>query len=319
MSRSPRRNQSSAPKLAADSRAFQVSPARPQPRSSSMSPPSRVDEAVEVGRNVEAEELEVVADVPDDRELSGLEDVGEASREARAAAPSGQQDDLHAGTARSARVRGPSYGSCEALEIHIDVDVEHEFGNGDGRKRRMRPEAIGASRAVERREDARVGQRQRIRRSVGSFNERQTGIRQSAESGRGRRREIGVDDERVAIHPRESRSDRGTHPFSGIGDDFDESGYDCRIIRDHENAADRERRLDDVAEHRDCGGGSKRRGQPTLRVSAIRDHDRRHAAKVTRRSRRTRSCQGRMSPTRGRRTSACRGAPRPRQCPCDRG
>jgi len=43
---------------------------------------------------------------------------------------------------------------------------------------------------------------------------------------------------------------------AGIGDDFDESGYDCWIIRDHENAADRECRLDDVAEHRDCGSGS---------------------------------------------------------------
>ena len=71
-------------------------------------PAERVDEAVEVGRDVEAEDLDVVADVADDRELSGLEDVVEASREARAAASSGQQDDLHAGTARSARVRGPS-------------------------------------------------------------------------------------------------------------------------------------------------------------------------------------------------------------------
>ena len=40
MSRSPSRNQSSPPKLAADSSAFQVSSARPQPRSASMSPPS---------------------------------------------------------------------------------------------------------------------------------------------------------------------------------------------------------------------------------------------------------------------------------------
>ena len=71
-------------------------------------PTKRVDEAVEVGRDVEAQDLDVVADVADDRELPGLEGGVEASREACAAAPSGQQDDLHAGTARSARVLGPS-------------------------------------------------------------------------------------------------------------------------------------------------------------------------------------------------------------------
>ena len=71
-------------------------------------PAERVDEAVEIGRDVESEDLDVVTDVADDRELSGLEDRVEASRETRTAASSGQQDDLHAGTARSARVRGPS-------------------------------------------------------------------------------------------------------------------------------------------------------------------------------------------------------------------
>ena len=60
-------------------------------------PAERVDEAVEIGRDVEAEDLDVVADVADDRELAGLEDVVEASREARAAAAAGQQDDPHAG------------------------------------------------------------------------------------------------------------------------------------------------------------------------------------------------------------------------------
>ena len=71
-------------------------------------PGERVEEAVEIGRDPEAEHLDVVSDVADDREVARREHGGEAAREAGAASPSGQEDDLHACTASSARVRGPS-------------------------------------------------------------------------------------------------------------------------------------------------------------------------------------------------------------------
>ena len=77
-------------------------------------PAERVEQAVEIGRDVEPEDLDVVADVSDDRELARLEHVREAAREASAAAAAREQDDLHAGTARSARVRGPSLAASRS-------------------------------------------------------------------------------------------------------------------------------------------------------------------------------------------------------------
>ena len=68
----------------------------------------RVQQAVEVGRDVNAEELEVVADVADHGQLVRAEHSGEPAREAGASASARQQDDLHAGTARSALVLGPT-------------------------------------------------------------------------------------------------------------------------------------------------------------------------------------------------------------------
>ena len=67
MSRSPSRNQASPPSSATVASAFQVSSARPQPRSSSASAGEGVEDAVEIGRDVQAEHLEVVADVADRR------------------------------------------------------------------------------------------------------------------------------------------------------------------------------------------------------------------------------------------------------------
>ena len=67
----------------------------------------RVEQAVEIGRDVEAEDLDVVADVADHRELAGREHGCESSGEACATAAAREQDDPHAGTARSARVRAP--------------------------------------------------------------------------------------------------------------------------------------------------------------------------------------------------------------------
>ena len=101
MSRSPSMNQPSPPQARADSSACQVSPARPQPRSVSFRPGEAVEDGVEVGRDVEAEHLEVVADVADDRQLARREHVVEPGRELGAADAAGEENDLHAVRAAS--------------------------------------------------------------------------------------------------------------------------------------------------------------------------------------------------------------------------
>ena len=95
MSRSPSRNQSSPPQAAADSSVFHVS-CGPTPTALPVDQPGeRVEQAVEVGRDVEAEDLDVVADVSDYGELVLAEHAGETAREAGAAASAREEDDLH--------------------------------------------------------------------------------------------------------------------------------------------------------------------------------------------------------------------------------
>ena len=57
----------------------------------------RVDDAVEVGRDVQAEELVVVADVPDHRHLARPDEVDEAADEARAADAAREHDHFRHG------------------------------------------------------------------------------------------------------------------------------------------------------------------------------------------------------------------------------
>ena len=109
-SRSPRRNQSSPPNCATDSRAFHALVGTAPATLVVDQARKRVQEAVEVGGDVEPEDLEVVTDVADHGELARPESCGEATREAGAPAPAREQNDPHAWTARSARVRGPT--SC---------------------------------------------------------------------------------------------------------------------------------------------------------------------------------------------------------------
>jgi hypothetical protein len=53
------------------------------------------------------------------------------------------------------------------------------------------------------------------------------------------------------------------------------------IVGDDEDAPDLEGSRDDISQHRNRRRGADRRGQPPLRVAAVRDHDRRHAPKRT--------------------------------------
>ena len=62
---------------------------------------NRVDDRVEVGRDMEPEHLDVVADVSDDRDVRGRNDVHQAADEPRAANSAGEDCDLHAVTRSS--------------------------------------------------------------------------------------------------------------------------------------------------------------------------------------------------------------------------
>ena len=69
----------------------------------------RVQNGVEVGRDMEAEHLDVVADVADHRQLAGVEDVVQPTRELRASHAAGEADDPHRVMASSSSaVRDPA-------------------------------------------------------------------------------------------------------------------------------------------------------------------------------------------------------------------
>ena len=119
-------------------------PARPQPRSVVVQPGERVEDRVEVGRDVQPEHLDVVADVADHRQLARREDVVQAARELRAADAAGEEDDVH----RQARV-------TTAVRQH----------GARARGRRARPVARGR-RACRRRPRARGSRRSRSLRAA---------------------------------------------------------------------------------------------------------------------------------------------------------
>ena len=90
MSRSPSWNQvSSSPSSFAVSIAFQVSSAAAPATVLVVQVGERVEQAVEIRRDVQSEHLGVVADVADHRHFLGADQVGEAAHEARAADTTG--------------------------------------------------------------------------------------------------------------------------------------------------------------------------------------------------------------------------------------
>ncbi len=116
----------------------------------------------------------------------------------------------------------------------------------------MRAETIGASRAVQRSEESRIGQRERVRRPIRCLDEREAGTGQPPQRVRGRCGEVGVDDERMPVHQGEPRRDSRAQPVARIVDDLRERGNDRGIVCHDEHTSDGERGLDDVAEHCHC-------------------------------------------------------------------
>src|SRR5207253_1335015 len=89
-------------------------------------PREGVEDAVEVGRDVEPEHLQVVADVPDDRDVARRADLREAAHEPRPADAAGEDADPHvAGTspaiASAICVRGPTRPSSRCRSSSVST------------------------------------------------------------------------------------------------------------------------------------------------------------------------------------------------------
>ncbi len=184
-----------------------------------------VEDRVEVGGDVQAEHLEVVADVADDGQLPGREHVVEAGRELGAADAAGEEDDVHAGRLACSRSATVSTSSRRPASSEV-VDGEPEGY-------RVRPEPGGAAGAVERREHGGRREAERVRGAVGGRHDgERTCLRRGGERlqvGGLHARQIGVDDETDALHRSEPGLDGSTLAATRVGHDLD-----TELIRDRD-------------------------------------------------------------------------------------
>ena len=97
------------------------------------------------------------------------------------------------------RARPRAERQHEALEVLAGIHVGDELGDRDGRERRARPEALRAPLPVQRLEQGRIGERERVRRPVLGLDEREPCRREPPYRIRGRAGKVRVDDERVPV------------------------------------------------------------------------------------------------------------------------
>ena len=218
MSRSPSRNQSSPP---SSRYGLERVPrlVRPAPAALLVGEPGeRVEDAVEVGRDVQAEHLDVVADVADDRHARPGRRPRRAPREeARAADAAGEHDDLHARGASdssAARVRVAERGRRAARGP--PACRRRRRGSGSPRARRRRAasaRARGSARRCPARRAARTGrrgERERVRRPVGGLDERDAARAAARRAASSRSR--GVAHGRSALTTSDRRRSSGRAP-----------------------------------------------------------------------------------------------------------
>ena len=141
----------------------------------------------------------------------------------------------------------------------------------------------GAARPVQRREHARIGKRKRVGRAVGGFDEREP-------RGSRRRSAAVVTSGRSALTTSAGpltvarpASTAAPWPPPGSASSIRARWHDDGVVGHDDDPAERERGLDDVAEHRHRGGRAQLGWQTPLGVAAIGDHDRGHAEKRTHR------------------------------------
>ena len=186
----------------------------------------RVEHGVEVGRDVQAEHLEVVADVAHHGEARP-EDVVETARELCASDAAREADDLHRAIAStSARVRAPPRGPSPSRSASVSTSATR-FGSASSSKSRPSSSTCARKRAravrpVERPEDLGVRQSQSVRPSVGRRDERDPAEPrrhgEGGEVGRAHAREIRVDDQADAVDALERGCDRRALALAGVVD-----------------------------------------------------------------------------------------------------
>ena len=185
----------------------------------------------------------------------------------------------------------------------------------------MSTETVGASRAVERREDARVGKRERVRGSIRapptSASPASANCRRAAGVTAGRSALTTSACPSMRARPAATAAPRpepGSTTTSAPGGTTVGSSVTTRT-RPTASAASTTSPSIATANAARTEAGRRRFASPRYGITMA----------GTRRSvlrRRSRTCcrrRGRRSPTRGRRTSASREAPRPRRDPCGRG
>ena len=135
-------------------------------------PGQAVQDGVEVGRDVEAEHLEIVTDVADHRELTRSEHVVQPRRELRTADAAGEQDDVPHTRARPSRVestqgRASAAGTGKPQKVRRAVSTSCPSSGDRDIGEPARPlNASGAARPVERLEHLGDGKRERVGGSV---------------------------------------------------------------------------------------------------------------------------------------------------------
>ena len=177
-------------------------------------------------------------------------------------------------------MRGPTGDGrrSRSASVSTSTSSSRDPGRDEGC---VRAKPLCASGPVDRSEDARIGKGERIRRSIGSFDESES-MRRELVKRRGRcTGEVGVDDEHVALGHRKPRLHSRAETISRIVDNLRPRRDDRAIVGHDENPANFDGSCDHVPEHGDGCGSTYRRRQPSLRVAAVRDHDRRHAPKRT--------------------------------------
>ena len=184
-----------------------------------------VEHGVEVGRDVQPEHLEVVADVADHRQLTRARARrGGPPRAWRRPTPPESRTIFTRGGRRAARAcagRRPADARSRSPSVSTSSrEVRRSRSSSRARAPRMGAEAGGAARAVERPEHLGERKRERVRRPVARRHERRAASARAGTRarrvGRADARQIGVDDEARAVDVRASAA-RTAAPWPSPG------------------------------------------------------------------------------------------------------
>ena len=227
-------------------------------------PGERVEDAVEVGRDGETEDVQVVADVADHGHVARIDRADEAAREARPADAAGEERDLHRGQPAECRLRARPRAKADPLQVvhRVHVVAEIRDHGRDGHHAlgvEVLAKAVGAALAVQRGEEGGAGKHERVRRPVLRLYEPdriQLGrAGQRAKVVRHDTRNIRVDDDHrpvgCSLEPGgDRRALTASRIVDRLGAELLRQRAGRRIVGDDEGPPGRDARGENVAQHR---------------------------------------------------------------------